>query len=117
MTLKKGTEKEYADYKSKNADPYGGEVVRYGEAWADLMEQRMAQGQKIAEMAKDTSHEADTSGITGFMYGCTVQALAHFWEHGEALRLWHNLDTQIGEEGAKANESGGVLNPAIMNIG
>lgn len=117
MKLKTGTEQEYADYKAKNTDPYGGRVVSYGEDWANLMEARMANGEKIADIAKPTSHEADTDGITGFMYGCAVQALAHFWEYGEALRLWHNLDTQIKNEGEKANESGGVLNPALLNIG
>jgi hypothetical protein len=117
MKLKTGTEKEYEDYKNKNTDPYGGRVVSYGEDWANLMEQRMAKGEKIADMADQTSHESDTDGITGFMYGCAVQALSHFWEHGEALRLWHNLKTQIGNEGERANEYGGVLNPAILNIG
>jgi hypothetical protein len=39
------------------------------------------------------------------------------WKHGEALRLWHNLKTQIRDEGEKANESGGVLNPACLSIG
>ncbi len=117
MKLKPGSEKEYEDYKAKNTDPYGGRVVSYGEDWVNLMEARMATGEKIADIAKPTSLEADTDGITGFMYGCAVQALAHFWEHGENLRLWHNLDTQIKDEGEKANKSGGVLNPALLNIG
>ena len=116
MKLKAGTETEYEQYKAKNTDSYGGRVVSYGEEWANLMEARLAKGEKIVDMAKATSHEADTDGITGFMYGCAASALAHFWEHGEALRLWHNLDTQIGNEGEKANESGGVLNPALLNI-
>jgi hypothetical protein len=51
------------------------------------------------------------------MYGCAVQGLAYFWEHGEELRQWHNLDTQIKDEGEQANKSGGVLNPAILTIG
>lgn len=116
MKLKSGTEQEYAEYKAKNTDPYGGRVVSYGEDWANLMEARMAKGETIAQCAEPTCREADTDGITGFMYGCAVSALAHFWEHGEALRLWHNLKTQIGKEGEKANESGGVLNPALLNL-
>jgi len=32
------------------------------------------------------------------------------------LRKWHNIKTQIGNEGEKANASGGVLNPALLNI-
>ena len=43
--------------------------------------------------------------------------LAQCGVHGEALRRWHNRDTQIGTEGDKANESGGVLNPALLTIG
>ena len=117
MKIKAGTEEKYAVYKAKNSnDGFSAGVVSYGEAWANLMETEMAEGKTIAECAKKTSHEADTDGITGFMYGCAVSALAHFWEHGEELRRWHNLDTQIGDEGEKANESGGTLNPALLNI-
>ena len=50
------------------------------------------------------------------MYGCAVSALGLFWEHGEELRQWHNLKTQIKDEGEKANASGGVLNPALLTI-
>lgn len=118
MKLKPGTEKDYAEYVAKNKDPYGSAVIKYTERWADLMEARIANGEKIKDFAKPTSFKADKGiGITGFMYGCAVRALAHFWEHGEALRLWHNLDTQIKDEGEKANESGGVLNPAIIRLG
>lgn len=117
MKLKTGTETEYETYKAKNSsDPYSARVVSYGEDWANLMEARMGKGEKIADMANDTSHEADTDGITGFMYGAAVSALSHFWEHGEALRLWHNLKTQIKDEGEKANETGGVLNPALLCV-
>lgn len=116
MKLKPDLETEYDEYKAKNTDPYGGRVVSYGEDWANLMEARMANGENIATCAEPTSREADTDGITGYMYGCAVAALAHFWEHGEALRLWHNKKTQIGTEGDKANETGGVLNPALLVI-
>ena len=53
---------------------------------------------------------------SGFQYGAAVTTLAACWEHGDELRRWHNLKSQIGNEGEKANESGGVLNPAILNI-
>lgn len=109
-----------ADYwkkaKDVNTDPYGSCTVRYAEAWADLMESRMADGAKLEDIAKQASCDADTEGITGFMYGCAVAMLSAAWEHGEALRHWHNLDSQIRNEGEKANESGGVLNPALLTI-
>lgn len=117
MKLKSGTEAEYQKYKAVNAgDPYSNRVVTYGEEWADLMESRMQCGEKLEAIAKETSHEADTDGITGYMYGAAVSALSRFWEHGEELRRWNNLDTQIGDEGEKANDEGGTLNPAILNV-
>jgi hypothetical protein len=80
------------------------------------MELELAEGNSIKDIAKKTSHDADAEGITGCMYGCAVQALSYFWVHGEELRRWHNLNTQLKDEGEKANEDGGVLNPAVLNI-
>lgn len=100
-----------------NEDPYGRACYTFAERWADMMEERIAKGESVADCAKDTSHAANTEGITGFMYGCAVSILAACWEHGEELRQWHNLDIQIRDEGEKANKSGGVLNPAILDIG
>lgn len=128
MKLKTGTETEYQSYKEKNSDPYGNGVVTFSERWADSMEKEMAKRgvdetqpaevmRYMVDCAEAKSSEADTEGITGFMYGCAVQSLAHFWIHGEQLRRWHNKETQIGTEGDKANETGGVLNPALLNIG
>lgn len=101
---------------ANNADPYGAAMVRYAEAWANLMEERMADGTSLEQIAKQASHDADVENITGFMYGCAVSVLANVWEHGETLRRWHNLDTQIHDEGEKANEVGGVLNPALLVV-
>lgn len=100
-----------------NSDAYGACAVRYAARWAWLMEQRLAAGATVADIADETSHEADREGITGFMYGCAVSILSKVWTHGEILRRWHNLKTQIGNEGVKANEQGGTLNPALLNIG
>lgn len=108
--------KEWQKWKDENTDPYGGECVRYAEAWADLMESRMIDGASVADVAKKASHDADTNGITGYMYGAAVAMLADVWKHGEELRKWHNIDTQIGTEGEKANKSGAVLNPALLNV-
>lgn len=103
--------------KAVNIDPYGARILSYAEDWANYMERDMAAGKPLEECAKASSHEADTDGITGFMYGAAVDVLAHAWEYGDALRRWHNLAVQIGNEGVKANESGGTLNPALLRIG
>lgn len=115
--MKISNQTDWDKFVSNNTDPYGSGVVRYATKWADLMESEMSSGKKLSEIADKTSHDADVEGITGFMYGCAVSVLARCWEHGEELRRWHNLKTQIGNEGEKANETGGVLNPAIINLG
>lgn len=109
-------EKEYTDWKGNNEDPYGSAVFRYLENWANLMETQMQKGESLEDIAEQTSHQADTEGMTGFMYGIAVAVLAKCWVHGERLRCWHNLHTQIGTEGERANEEGKVLNPAMINI-
>lgn len=98
-------------------DGYSFACVRYANRWAAMMESKIADGATVRDIAKDTSHEADTDGITGFMYGAAVSILSRAWKHGEELRRWHNLDTQIGIEGEKANDSGAVLNPAVLVLG
>mgnify|MGYP007046962168 CR=1 FL=1 len=102
---------------TNSGDPYGAEIFRYATAWADLMEARMAGGESLVSIADATSKEANTSGITGFMYGAAVSVLAKCWEHGDTLRRWHNKEVQLGTEGDAANESDGVLNPALLTIG
>ena len=113
---KDGMATEYQEYVAKNTDGYGACTVRYGARWANLMETLMNAGATLADIAKKAGHEANREGITGFMYGCAVQELSRFWIHGEELRRWHNLDTQVRGEGVKANESGAVLNPALMTF-
>lgn len=113
-------EKKWNEYVTANTSPYGKCCVDYAKAWAELMEEKIAAGAKLEDIAKSASHEVDQRpgfGITGFMYGCAVAMLAYCWENGEALRRWHNHDCQIGNEGDKANEEpGAILNPAILCI-
>lgn len=101
---------------SNNQDGYGRAIFRFASRWAADMEEKMLAGAKLADIANQSSIDADEEGITGFMYGAAVSILAKVWKHGEELRRWHNKDTQIGNEGDEANESGGVLNPALLNV-
>lgn len=108
-------EKVWKLWQDNNTDPYGHAIIVYAERWANLMEEGMASGMPLETIAKKASRDADIDGITGFMYGAAVEVLKTSWVHGEALRRWHNLNLDP-KNGAKANESGGVLNPAILTI-
>jgi hypothetical protein len=117
MQIRENQQKDYDDWKNNNSDEYGRAIFQYAEKWANLMELHLEAGSSISECASDTSHQADTDGITGFMYGAAVSILSEVWVYGETLRRWHNKDVQIHDEGDKANENGGVLNPALISIG
>ena len=110
MKIKAGKEKEFERFVEINSkDFYSLGVINFANRWAELMEKEIANGAMVADMADRTSDEADTEGITGFMYGCAVSALSSFWEYGEELRKWHNKEYDY--------EGNGVVNPAIITIG
>lgn len=100
--------KAYEDWKANNTDPYGQGIFRYAEKWANLMETHINNGEKLQDIAKETSHKADTEGITGFMYGASVNILSHCWKYGEELRKWHN--------GEYDYEGDGVVNPSVLTV-
>lgn len=110
-------EDDWQSWVDANEDPYGKAIMRYAARWASMMEAKISEGDELEKIADKTSHEADIEGITGFMYGAAVSMLSQVWIHGEQLRQWHNIKTQFHDEGEKANESGGVLNPALLNVG
>lgn len=112
MKIRSGMEELYNRGYNNNLDPYGHGVYTFAERWAALMEKDIeASGnpaKSIIENAEKRSSEADTEGITGFMYGCAVNILSQCWEYGEILRKWHNKE--YGYEGD------GVVNPAILTV-
>lgn len=109
MKIKVGKEKEYKKFVEINSkDFYSRGVVDYMEKWATLMEKEIENGSKIENIADRTGRIADTAGITGFMYGCAVNALSHLWEYGEELKKWHNKEYNY--------EGEGVVNPAILGV-
>lgn len=109
MKIKEGKAKDYNHFVKINSDDgYSYGVVKYMHWWANLMEVEMAKGKKLEDIAEKTSRDADKEGITGFMYGCAVAALAAFWEYGEELRQWHN--------GKYGHHGDGVVNPVILTV-
>lgn len=100
--------KKYEDWKNKNKDVYGSCIFSYAEKWANMMEKEIEKGVELSDIAEKLSHDADTEGITGFMYGAAVKVLSNYWIYGEELKKWHNKKYNY--------EGDGVVNPAIINI-
>jgi hypothetical protein len=76
-----------------------------------------AQKEEVEKLIKrEREKEEEIKSIQGKECNA-VLILSLCWKYGEKLRRWHNLDTQIGNEGEKANKSGGVLNPAMLSVG
>jgi hypothetical protein len=135
MNFAEGKEAAYQMYRESNIkdaerDHADGEEMRrlsigyitaifdFAELWASKMEEEMAAGRALEDVAEKLSYEAaKVDGITGFQYGLAVNILSQYWVHGERLRLWHNLARQIGNEGERANAEGAVLNPAVLVLG
>ena len=93
-----------------SGDPYSNGVTVFAERWARVMQVKLANGEKLEDVADASAQEADIDGITGFMYGCAVNLLAHTWEHGDQLRKWHNKKYGVSENVE------GTVNPAVITI-
>ena len=106
-----GKEKWNQIVKINLKNSYGNGVVRYARRWAKYMQKFIDEGKTVAEIAEQTSYDADIEGVTGFMYGCAVKALTQCWKYGDELRKWHNKS--FGYDGD------GVVNPAVLtfNVG
>lgn len=88
--IKEGQEDAYEELKTINShDGVGIVIMQYAEKWGSLMEEKIQSGKTVAEAAEATWMEADEWGITGAMYGCSLSALAEYWEYGDELRQWH----------------------------
>jgi hypothetical protein len=95
-----------------STDGYGKAICDYAELWARMMEGQISNGASLEDIAKESSHLADTEGITGNMYGVAVSILSACWVHGDSLRRWHN--GKYGNQGETA--AGAVINPAVFTI-
>ena len=114
MKILEGHEKEYKDWYDKNSDGYSRACFTFAERWAELLKKKIEESDDetmkvIVGNARELSDEADTDGITGFMYGCAVSILSQCWKYGEYLRRWHNKEYSY--------DGNGVVNPAVLRLG
>ena len=110
MKIRHGMSEAYLKGRDGQHSLYGEMVYTFAERWAELMEKDIElsddPAKAIEENANKREREADTDGITGFMYGYAVNILAQCWEYGEILRRWHNKQYKYDGEG--------VINPAVL---
>lgn len=109
-------ETKWQEYIDANQNEYGKLTFEFLARWANLMEQRMADGAELEDIADETLREADTVGITGNVYACAVQTLGDVWEHGERLRSWSNAQWLDEDDAKRYDEAGAVFNPAVMTF-
>ena len=113
--MKLKDKKAWAEWEKNNQDPYGKACVNVARRVMEILDEgKDFDTHQIICQADD---DIKAGGITGFMAGMVAQMVSRCHERGEEFRRKWNGDNQIGDEGNKANEKGGVLNPAILQIG
>lgn len=106
--------KDWNKWVENNSDPYGKACVDVARRVMEILDEvEEFDTHKIICQADD---DIESGGITGFMAGCVASMVSKCHSRGEEFRRAWNSDRQIGNEGDKANDDGGVLNPALLNI-
>jgi hypothetical protein len=112
--MKLKDESAWNDWVEKNTDPYGKCCVDVARRVMEILDD--GQPFDTYNIICQADNDINAGGITGFMAGCVASMISVCHERGEEFRRQWNNDNQIGNEGDKANDSGGVLNPALLNI-
>lgn len=108
-------QKDWDNWVNKNTDPYGKACVDVAREVMRLLDEQ--QEFDTHKIICDADDNIKAGGITGFMAGCVAQIVSQCHSRGEEFRKKWNTDNQIDDEGDKANEGKGVLNPALLNLG
>ncbi|KKM77529.1 hypothetical protein LCGC14_1369040 [marine sediment metagenome] len=106
---------KWRSYEEKNTNDYGGACVKVARQVMEILDEEPGDfdTHQIICRADD---EVNAGGITGFMAGCVAIMVSKCHSRGEEFRRKWNKGNQIHDEGDKANESGGVLNPAVLVV-
>jgi hypothetical protein len=113
--MKLKDERAWLQWVNANRDPYGKACVDVARRIMEKLDNPTTP-MDCHRLICDADKEIDAGGITGFMAGAVALMVSRCHERGEEFRRAWNKDVQIGTEGDKANESDGVLNPAILKI-
>ncbi len=94
--IKAGKETEYAELKAHNKDNVSCELA---ERWGGMMENKIADGYRLADVIYDTLIKADTWQTSGSISGFSAGILLNYWEHGEDFGkcYYHTYDETEGQ--------------------
>ena len=112
--MKLRDKQKWNSWVENNKDPYGGACVMVARRAMEILDE--GQPFNCHDLICQADDESGAGGITGFMAGAVASMISQCHERGEEFRRQWNKDNQIQGEGDKANDSGGVLNPALLNI-
>lgn len=98
-----------------NTDLYGGACVKVARRVMELLDEEPGPFE-CHNLICRADDDTGVGSITGFMAGCVAQMVSEFHSRGEEFRRQWNIDNQINDEGEKANDSGGILNPALLTL-
>ena len=108
--------KSWESWVKANTDSYGKAAVDVAREVMRLLDEPDYKDFDTHKIICDADDNIEAGGITGFMAGCVASMVSKCHSRGEEFRRKWNGDNQIGNEGDKANEGDGVLNPALLNI-
>lgn len=114
IKMKLKDKKSWNEWVEKNDDPYGKTCVNVARRVMEILDD--GKDFDANEIICKADDDIQAGGITGFMAGCVAQMVSGCHERGEEFRRKWNKNNQINDEGDKANDSGGILNPAILTI-
>lgn len=82
-----GCEEVLQSWFDRNQDDYGRRCITYAQDWAKLIQVKIREGVPLTkELVNELSHQADTDGITGFMYGASKNVLRTTWKHWNRIK-------------------------------
>jgi len=109
-------QEDWDKWVKNNYDPYGAACIDVARRVMKILDEEPGEFDCHDTICR-ADKETDAGGITGFMAGVVASMVSRCHSRGEEFRLKWNLSNQIGNEGERANDSGGVLNPALLNVG
>lgn len=112
--MKLKDEKKWNNWVEKNTDDYGKACVDVARKVMEILDK--GEDYDCHDIICKADKDSNSGGITGFMAGCIAEMVSVCHIRGEDFRQKWNIVNQIGDEGKKANKSGGVINPALLTI-